>query len=658
MSDDTRRRRSEATPQPNAIIASAELLTQRRVIDRLPEIEGWQGEAWDFFDTIGEVRFAASWFANALSRGRLVVAWRGEGGDEPRPIAPMPLAPGTERPAAWPNDADDEGLTENERRAFDQMQSLAGGTTGQGRLLADFGVHLSIPGVAYLVGEPSGREVEGDETPPPETWQVVSQDEIKATPPPNPADPLARTRYSVRIGDGERDDAWRMLAADALVVRVVTPHPRYHYRPDSPMRAALPVLRELKGLTQHVDASIASRLAGAGVLLVPKEVTFAAPGVDPKAQPQAFVDTLIQVASTAMRDRDSAAAFVPIVLQVPGETIDKIKHLTFSTELSEQAMGLRDEAIRRFAASIDLPAEVVMGLGDANHWTAWQIEESAIKLHVEPMLEAICHALTIGYLHPALTVAGVDEATRGEFVVWYDVSELTVRPDRSGDAKDLYDRNVIGDTALRRETGFDEGDAPTDDDQRRKMLIDVLLAAPTLAPVILPLIGIEVDFPDAAEVAEKALPPAGGPSPAPTAPAPEGEPSGGPPETRDAPPPAPDEAALLAACDGLVYRAMERAGNRLVNALRREGIAASAGDRPEVIHAGLDDDTRAGLDLDALLDGAWDRVPEIADRYGVEPLAMCATLDAYARTLISTGWPHSVDRLGEVIGTHPVAVAA
>ena len=38
--------------------------------------------------------------------------------------------------------------------------------------------------------------------------------------------------------------------------------------PDSPVRAALPILRELVGLTQHVSAQIDSRLAGAGMLVM------------------------------------------------------------------------------------------------------------------------------------------------------------------------------------------------------------------------------------------------------------------------------------------------------------------------------------------------------------------------------------------------------
>ena len=80
---------------------------------------------------------------------------------------------------------------------------------------------------------------------------------------------------------------------------------------------------------------------------------------------------------------------------------------------------------------MDLPREQIMGMssnsgtggGNSNgvsHWGAWQIEESTIKFHIEPMLELICNALTIGYLRP-LTEA-VDT------FVTYNTKKLRLRP--------------------------------------------------------------------------------------------------------------------------------------------------------------------------------------------------------------------------------------
>lgn len=621
MPDDNRRRRTPILP--NSIVASATLLNDAKQGRILPP-EGWMNEAWHYYDAVPEVRFATNYLQNAGSRIRLMAARIGQSGDEPEPIDSGP--------------------------AFDAMEQLAGGTTGQSEMMGDFFVHLSVPGICYLAGEPSGSEVESD---PFNTWQVLSADELTKE----------QGRYRVAMGPANRD--FRHLAPDALVCKVWRSHKRWHFRPDSPMRACLTVLRELELLGMHVDATAVSRLAGAGILVVPTEITFP---VSEKNRDAAdpFVAELMDAMLTPIRDRDAASAVVPFVIRVPGEWVDKITHLTFASPLDEKAMSLREEAITRFASGVDLPAEVVKGLANSNHWTAWQIEESAVKLHIEPMAEAACAGLTKGYLHPALKAASAFDQ---DIIVWYDTTELKVRPDRSQDAKDVFAADAIGAAALRRETGFDESDAPSDDETQRKVLLEILDKVPTLAPIILPLLGINLTWP-----AEEPLPgprgtSSGMPVAAPGAPvAPGTEPTapvapavpGGPPDTQNAPPPPPGsnaalaaggalahEDALLAACDGLVVRALERAGSRLRSVARSEGMVLAG--PADTLHLVAALDLRTAH-LDDMLEGAWERVPVLAERYAVEPHALASSLDDYVRSLIAGGWPHEWQRLVDVLG--------
>jgi len=70
------------------------------------------------------------------------------------------------------------------------------------------------------------------------------------------------------------------------------------------------------------------------------------------------------------------------------------REMTFWTELDAQSKDMRAEAITRFAVGMDPPAEQILGMS-ANSGTgreqwclslgAWQIEESTIKMFVEPM---------------------------------------------------------------------------------------------------------------------------------------------------------------------------------------------------------------------------------------------------------------------------------
>ncbi len=61
------------------------------------------------------------------------------------------------------------------------------------------------------------------------------------------------------------------------------------------------------------------------------------------------------------------------------------------------------------------------------------------------------------------------------------MSELAIRPDRSENAMQAYDRFEIGGEALRRETGFDEDDKPEGDDLTEQMLKALVRTTPNLA---------------------------------------------------------------------------------------------------------------------------------------------------------------------------------
>ncbi|NED90984.1 hypothetical protein G3I76_64245, partial [Streptomyces sp. SID11233] len=77
-----------------------------------------------------------------------------------------------------------------------------------------------------------------------------------------------------------------------------------------------------------------------------------------------LLDVFMQVAETAIREPDSAAATVPIILEVPPESIGQIQHLVLRTDFDELAIKLREENIRRFATAADIPGEFLLGLGD------------------------------------------------------------------------------------------------------------------------------------------------------------------------------------------------------------------------------------------------------------------------------------------------------
>lgn len=402
-----------------AITAAATIVTDDPGRQITPVKSGWQAELWEYYDTLGEFAFVVDWKAAMLSRVRLRAGKKNPNSDEPTIVT--------------------TGY------AADIVQALGGGTGGQADIMTDMEVQLSIPGEGWLIGQ----EIDGEEK-----WRVVSSDEIRVA--------RGRGRATVYEVIDEQSPPntpeWVELPANSMVVRVWRPHRRMHYAATSPARAARTTMRELELVNRKIQAQYISRLASAGMLIMPDEVEFPVREEFLEAA-NPFMSELIAIASEAIATPGSAAAAVPIPILVPAEYTDNIRHIDFTLRMDEREAEKRDQVLRRLAIQLDVPSEILTGLGEINHWGAWAIEESAVKTHLCPDVELICWGLTVGYLHPRLRAAG---ESVDDWVVWYDASEIIQRPDRSRNANDAYDRLEISPTAYRRENGFDEADKPTD----------------------------------------------------------------------------------------------------------------------------------------------------------------------------------------------------
>lgn len=484
------------------LVASAAVMDQTMLGDRLLfQYESWQDEAWSFRDTLGEFNFGVAWLSGALSRVRVLAAEQIPGGDEPTPL--------TEGPAAQ------------------IMEQLGGGIGGRAAIMKSLGVQLSVPGEGWLVAEREDAAtplVLAD-------WTVRSTDEVQESRGRN-------SDYEVRTGDTN----WRELPAESLVCRIWEPHTRWSWKADSSARAAIPIMREIDLYNRRIIAVMVSRLAMNGILLIPQEGSISTP---PQYQDAAdpFVAMLIDIASNNIKNPGMASASIPIPVRFTSELIEKWKHITFGDGVDEHLLAAREGAIGRLATTLNMPAEVLKGMGDTSHWNAWQISEEGIKLHISPVAETIVGGLTVGYLHPMLRAVGEDVIgpNGGKIVAWYDPSELTSRPDKSGQALTLYDRLELSGTALRRESGFDEGDKPTVDELHEQGLKKQIANPQLSAQALAALTGRP------APAGPPQTPVAGGPQPSgpggdggdTSAPAPAAPPATGPPSTRDNPPPPP-----------------------------------------------------------------------------------------------------------------------
>jgi len=475
--------------------------------------EAWQDEAWRFYDIIGEFEYAANWVGNLLSRAKLAVKKDGEPVGDNDPAAQL-------------------------------LNNFFGGPEGQAQMLRMLGVHHTVAGDALIVSW---------------TDSATGDDQFELAAPKN-----FKTAGGVKTVNG------RKIEGAPFVAKVWNPHPSDPERSNAPSRAALPVLSEIEKLTMHVAAQIDSRLTTAGMLLLPNEATFTAAG-DKNASDgsiaqggtDAFAEALQDVMSTAIGDRGSAAANVPIIFTADGEHLKNIKLLKFWSELDAKTLEIRDAAIRRLALSMDMPPEVLLGTGDSNHWAAWSVDESSIKSHTEPTLLHLCAAITDAWLRPALKLdPNIDSENASRYGIFADTSDLRLRPNRSKEAVELWDRGALSDQALIRETGFNPKDDVPDDNETKRRLLRAIAsgsATPEMVAQAAEAFGVYLE--------------AEGEEPNESRPRPslKEHPDQGPPDQDEAEKRAERRArqsALLSASEQVVFRALERAGNKMGNQLK------------------------------------------------------------------------------------------
>ncbi|WP_327345969.1 hypothetical protein [Streptomyces europaeiscabiei] len=581
-----------------SLTASASRYINRKVRSlKATTDSGWQTRAWQLYHAVPEVRFAATYMANGMAGATLYAARRADDGT----IEPAP----------------------DNHRASEIVQQIAGGPDGQSKMLSAFGKHLTVTGEGWIVVRPNGDILSPDVPEDGHDWRVLSTREVSQKSGKLIAE-IDGTDTEVPPGDEE------ILDPDSPVaLRVWEPDPERAIEADSPVRASIDLLEELLLLNSAVKAIARSRLTGRGILLVPKGVRFPT-RPDQGGAEDDLIELLMMIAETAIREPESAAATVPIVLEVPADSISDFKLLTFESTFDELALKLREEVIKRFATGLEIPGELLLGLQDTNHWGAWMLTSEAIRMGIEPKLQTVSHALTQQWLRPLLQAEGIDDWHR--WLVWYDTAGLRVRTNRSETALQAYDRGVISGEALRRETGFEESDAPTPEEQAARK------PQPT-----------NDQQQDQGQEGEDQ------PRPKPDLPVDEtqDEPDTLPASAR----PAPTD-GLLAAADGLIWAALSSAGDKL---LRTPACPRSERARArEIQAAALHTEIRVEpgqVEQFRLLDGAWSRVPEIAERYGLDPVCLTAALDAYARELIAAGVGHSYDVVPAVV-TSCVGLAA
>lgn len=614
-------RRTAAIGGTSVIASAAQVPLENLGWDRPRATQAWQRELWRLLEIVGELRYAQGWVASHFSRAVLRMHDVGDdgeiGGETKDPQARKIASTLLGRPA--------------ERRETMRMAAA----------------NLWLVGEVY-VGALSGTGPRGRDE-----WFAVSSDDIQRD--------SGGGRAFVDLGNGKK----YLRPGQDMLMRCWTPHPKKAADADSTARSVRIILRELEKLTLFIFAQIDSRLASGGMVIVPAGMS-TSDGTNTTSTPQDLMQSFVDTAAEALKGEGTAAAIVPIVMEVPPDALGKVQYVAWSSVLSEQALKLREEAATRLAHNLDIPAEEMSGgVGRSNHWSGFLIGPDAIKKHIEPLLARFCLALQRGWVESALEAAGLDP---DKFHIWYDTTPLVVRPQQFQEALELWREGRLSSAALLQAAGFyPDSDAPTEDEDVQRYLRELVLRDPQLfnQASVRKLLGITDEMlpPDSVQAIDAGTGPDGQPkqlltdsgTPPPAPPPPEKLPqkpvTGRPPVSRNRPPAgvaasaAVDEAdPLTLLADAVSLRALELAGGRLLDHSTRGRLKDVP--RHELhTHIPVGADTH---DVNKLLAGGVDMLPTLAEFCGMTPewAGRLATVlhDNCVATLLS-GKPHSHERM-------------
>jgi len=477
---------------PRSLTASA---TQIRVNDkaeyeqfrsrRAAGSSAWQTEAWEYYDAIGEVKYAFNLVASIVSRIRIFAASVDDPSQTPVPVKMSEII--------------DPRLAAAAERALKRLDSAYGGQAG---LLKDAALNLSVAGECYLVQMPE-RPGYGI----PESWDIKSVDEVLVDQRGAFKIIGRREQQSTNGSQSSTQNVGAMnLNEKSFVGRIWRSHPRFSDEADSSLRGILDLCAELLLLNRTFRATARSRL-NAGALYLPDGLSVAAqgdgnfpydeddemnPGFTVEEAEDEFEDQLIDAMTTPIRDEESASAVVPLIIRGPAELGDKIKQFKFERSFDPALAERSDRVLERIMQGIDVPKDVVTGLANVKYSNALQIDESLYKAHIEPLMLLIADALTVVYLRPYLLATGYTLAEVERIVVWYDPSAVSTRNDRATDADAGFDRGAVSYETWRRAHGFSAADAPSANEMAIRMVKEKGIITPELTEAMLGALAPEV----------------------------------------------------------------------------------------------------------------------------------------------------------------------
>lgn len=427
----------------------------------------WQSDAWDFYDMIGELKFASNLIANVLSRINLYVGFVDD----------------TARVPSHIRNSAQKDYSDIAESILALLEEQDGGTSDMLRVAA---LNMFVAGEFFLV------KIPGDNFNDPASYKIKSVDEIEI-------EGMGQSMTVYIKGSASEDRRfWKKLPANGFISRMWRKHPRYSDDADSSVRGVLDDCDDLILYSKEGRSTSFSRIP-AGLLFLPDSIIQASrPNSDADLESDGtdyneldIIQDLTNALVDPITDETNVHNSAPFILTGPDGSGEQIRYISLERQYDQMYQTNVEKKIDRILTGLDIPKDIAKGLSNVKYSNGAVIEESLYKLHIEPLALMIVDILTKGFLYPALIANDVPEDIARKIIVWYDPSAITARPSKAESANFAIENGLISASAWRTAHNFAESDAPTEKEMGQNMLKEKLVLDPSQAQALL-----QTSFPD------------------------------------------------------------------------------------------------------------------------------------------------------------------
>lgn len=258
-----------------------------------------------------------------------------------------------------------------------------------------------------------------------------------------------------------RPDREQLLDKAKIKVRGIWPHPADPEAPDAPLFGVLNILDDLLWLNLLSRSQSANRAGMRGILGVSDSWRVAGQSDSTNA------DFWTQLNAALSRPMESPDDVSPVGLVGPLELVTpkdggmmgltwSIPEFPYDDKIDEKMQG----KVQRLAYGLPIPPEVLLGLQAQSKATAFQVEGSTYRAHIEPV------ALLVSQIATDTLRKFIDGETTVEVVP--DPTVILARRSSVADVFEAHDRGIVSDAYTREVIGIPQDAAPDEAEMARR----------------------------------------------------------------------------------------------------------------------------------------------------------------------------------------------